>query len=475
MNLSAAAQPILDAFLLASRRGLIATAMGSSQLAELGKALWEQAFFSARMNNAEVVGGFKELVDRYIEGGYNNDLGKLRVEARKLLHQHGYTPEGGFPVGEGEVPPAEAGSLQDFLSEKRLNLIFKTNAQLARGRTQQTQGLARSEAFPAWELARMHPRRVPRGTVSSGSPGWETRWVKCGGTLTGDRMIALKTDPIWAAIGSRANFPDALDVSHPPFAFNSGYGWKRELSRSECLDLGLKLEAGSTEPPPSPSPTPQAASLPKSLDPSTRAALLAKLKAMPGGFTVDQLKGAIRSQLGKHAATNDAVHLHAALIGSLLYRELVINDGNHDGALKGWETRRGHGHGKQAKSIKDVLDHARDRKDNEVKEHNFGAAPDKTAGRIKHSTGHDVTAKPWIVDTRGVVHAHKTHERELRQDWPRLKEFAHGADIYRIGRRPDRLECWKREPKAWRLAVFTVHQDHLRLKTFKHLKEMPPT
>ena len=52
------------------------------------------------------------------------------------------------------------------------------------------------------------------------------------------RMIALKDAEVWSAIGDSALFPDALDVDHPPFAFESGMGW-REILGSEARELGL--------------------------------------------------------------------------------------------------------------------------------------------------------------------------------------------------------------------------------------------
>ena len=287
--------------------------MGSADLAALGRGLWKQAFFSARLTNAEAAAAFKALVDRYVAGGYNNDLGQLRVEARALLARLGYTPEAGFLDDMGQVPEAEAGSLQDLTSERRLNLIFDTNARLARGLTQKVQGLSRADAFPAWELARMYERRVPRGSETSKSQGWDARWLQVCTVEekkvqheTG-RMIALKSSPTWAALGARENFADALDVDHPPFAFNSGYGWKRELDREECVTLGLlradervvvsRSEEGEVRS--------EVKTLPKTLDTATRVALVKELNKGGQGFTVEQLRAAIRAKLaanGRRAA-----------------------------------------------------------------------------------------------------------------------------------------------------------------------------
>jgi hypothetical protein len=295
------AEPVLRSLQIARERGVLPTEMSSGELAELGRGLWQQSFFSARTTNAEYAAALKELVDRYIAGGYNSDFDKLKLEAQALLRKHGYTPEGGF--GDGKVPPAEAGSLQDLSSEKRLRLIFDTNRQLAAGLAQKEGGGTKAalSAYPAWELKRVEHRRVPRGSVKSGSPGWEKRWVQVGGRLVGDyRMIALKTSDIWEKIGSRAYFDDALDVDHPPFAFNSGFGW-REVGREEAIQyLGegpvlaqVNAERAKNNQPPLPS-------LPKKLDDATRAALLRKLESMKS-FNLEELRAAKRAAM-KEAA-----------------------------------------------------------------------------------------------------------------------------------------------------------------------------
>ena len=71
------------------------------------------------------------------------------------------------------------------------------------------------------------------------------RWVIAGGHLVAGRMIALKGDPIWGELGSADNFDDALNVDHPPFAYNSGMGW-REISKSECARLNVTGPHGAS-------------------------------------------------------------------------------------------------------------------------------------------------------------------------------------------------------------------------------------
>lgn len=237
---------LTQAVKLAQERGLLPSWMGSAELQELALRLRERAFFSARTTNAWYLEKLKALVERYTRGeGRDNDLAQLRVEARELLARAGYTPEKGFP-GDEElgIPPAEPGSLKDLGSEKRLNLILNTQRDMMNGLGKKLRGLTRVTSHPAWELVRVLSSRVPRE--------WLERWKTAAenidwqgvsrAALDGGRMVALKTSPMWPALGSAALFADALNVDHPPFAFNSGMGW-RELRDDEARDLGLDANA----------------------------------------------------------------------------------------------------------------------------------------------------------------------------------------------------------------------------------------
>jgi hypothetical protein len=110
----------------------------------------------------------------------------------------------------------------------------------------------RMAAFPAWELVRIATKSAPRnwragdgGTppIFQGEADMRSRWTIAGGKP--GRMIALKGDPVWGELGSSGNFDDAVDTDHPPFAFNSGMGW-REISAAECAELGITGPDGET-------------------------------------------------------------------------------------------------------------------------------------------------------------------------------------------------------------------------------------
>jgi hypothetical protein len=63
------------------------------------------------------------------------------------------------------------------------------------------------------------------------------------------RLFARKDDAIWAGIGDAARFDDALGVDHPPFAFNSGMGWREVPAREwSALVASGRVEAGGAMP-----------------------------------------------------------------------------------------------------------------------------------------------------------------------------------------------------------------------------------
>jgi hypothetical protein len=239
---------ITQAMRLAIERDLLPTELGSAELQEITQRMKERVFFSARTSNLWYLDRLKALVERYVKGeGKDNDLAQLRVEARRLLAQAGYTPGAGFPGDEAlGIPPASAGSLRDLSSEKRLNLIYDTQAQLMRGQGLKLRGAKRADRYPAWELVRVAKFN------SEYQREWRKRWdiasdnTDAVGVLNAARMIAVKSSPIWLALGSSALFPDAVNADHPPFAFNSGMGW-REVPLEEVEELGLN--ASSLQPP----------------------------------------------------------------------------------------------------------------------------------------------------------------------------------------------------------------------------------
>jgi len=123
-------------------------------------------------------------------------------------------------------------------NEPRIDLIVKTQRRMAQSLGQlaaQTPGVLK--AFPAWRLVRRGTRMVPRAD-------WLRRWIAAGSEsgwqgACKDDFVALKSSPIWAALGAGAGgFRDAIGNPFPPFAFGSGMGWVA-VARNEAAELGL--------------------------------------------------------------------------------------------------------------------------------------------------------------------------------------------------------------------------------------------
>ena len=190
----------------------------------VAREIREKAFFSAKNAMVDYLKQLQQLLGAYANGTL--DASEVRVRARQKLDSLGYVAAGG--------------GMTDHASTRRLNLILKTNTQLAAGMAQRESrnDPLLAKAFPAWELLSGGYRSVHR-------TDWPIRWAEAGnavawkGARKGRRMVALKTSPIWEALGNGAGgFHDTLGNPYPPFAYGSSYEWS-ELSRIEAEKLGL--------------------------------------------------------------------------------------------------------------------------------------------------------------------------------------------------------------------------------------------
>jgi hypothetical protein len=244
--------PIFEALVKAQERKALPTSLGTAELRDMAAGIRARAIFTARGSSTLFADALKRIIDSLTSGDI--DMGSARAAIREVLKALQYTPEGGFPdTAVGEVPPALKGSLQDLSSFRRLDLIVRTQLDLFAGSGDLIRGMEPTmlREFPAWELIRVSEVMVARD--------WPSRWALSGGEPPTDEfkknahqilgestgMIALKADPVWGELGSSENFSDALDVDYPPFAFNSGMGW-RPVSRAEWEQRGLAGPDGQT-------------------------------------------------------------------------------------------------------------------------------------------------------------------------------------------------------------------------------------
>lgn len=236
-------------------KGILPTTLSSVELRDLAVRVREQSFFSARnfieqaletqrqavvslLEPKQVQREDRVTVDNpqgFVTEGLNPTY--ARVKIKEMYQEIGY-----------QAAPEDQGTIKDLSSDRRIDLVVKTNEDLGRGYgfKRKSQDPELLDLFPGWELVRYEERKEKRP--------WITRWMLAGNatgwglgdgwTVMGGRMVALVNHPIWTQLGSSRIFDDALDVSYPPFAFNSGM-WVERVSREECLALGI-LKAGDS-------------------------------------------------------------------------------------------------------------------------------------------------------------------------------------------------------------------------------------
>lgn len=228
------------------------------------QAQWarEKAFYSAGVAEAEILDELRVNITQVVEG--STDESTARKNIQMYLDKIGYKPM-----------PGQEGTIKDLRSIRRLQVMIRTNRALANGYAQKVRGMGKGAAtlYPAWELIRILDRVAPRE--------WEKRWEQMGSELAENgRMIALKTDLIWAEIGNKKNFSDALGVDYPPFAWGSGMSWQ-EVRHAEAKKMGL-LDGWKppTTSPPLNSPNESLQVTPKVASPSLRKALAERLQGL---------------------------------------------------------------------------------------------------------------------------------------------------------------------------------------------------
>lgn len=209
-------------------KDLLPTSLGSEEIREqIAGDILRRSVFSARMAYVPYLAKVREVSARLSAGDINQATARDILEG--VLEQMGHSM-------------SDPGGLTNPASIRRLNLIVETQTQMAASVAQiEAQNPAVVDEWPAWELMRLEDRAVPR-------PDWQARWKHAGDSVAWegalqDRFIALKSSPIWQALGNGAGgYRDTLGNPYPPFAYSSGMGWE-DVDRDACERLGL-IEAG---------------------------------------------------------------------------------------------------------------------------------------------------------------------------------------------------------------------------------------
>lgn len=237
--------PFREAISELLKRGIMPTGMGHAEIQALGKAVLDRSFWSARNTLTDILDMMKGEVGAILEPTTEidpetnlprtagTDFASARLRIQQAYERIGYEPE-----------PGKEGTIQDLSSTARVDLVLKTNAQIAQGYGYARQGQSEEvlDMWPCQELLRLEDRKVPRGDwperweaacAEAGDKEAETCFAETG------RMVARKDSEVWQALGDGAGgFDDTLGNPYEPFAFNSGLG-TQDVPRKESVELGL--------------------------------------------------------------------------------------------------------------------------------------------------------------------------------------------------------------------------------------------
>lgn len=239
--------PFQEAVDFLRQKGLMPTHLSSREIAMLERQIRQRAVFSARMTRLEFLSELKRLTEALVSGlrsskeGVFMSVAEAKAQLRERLEEIGWA-----------TTEEDHGTIKDFYSDRRRQLIVETNMldTLGAGRHIAETSAVSLDVNPAWELVRVSPRVNERD--------WKARWKDAGeyvgwdgalpGWKSGGRMLALKTSPIWQALGDGAgDYTDTLGNPWEPFAFNSGMG-RVQIPRAEAERLGLILPGQVQQP-----------------------------------------------------------------------------------------------------------------------------------------------------------------------------------------------------------------------------------
>ena len=224
-------------------KDLLPTRLGSGEIREsIAADILRRSVFSARMECARHLARLRDTLAALSAG----EIDEADARARLLAS-----------LAEMGHSPLDGGGIANPASVRRLELVLSTNRQMAASVARLSgETPATLAQWPAWRLTRAEGRGAPRDD-------WQRRWKAAGDAVgwEGARrtsglypdwdMAALKSSPVWEALGNGAGgFRDALGNPYPPFAYGSGLDWE-DVDADGGRALGLLAdgeEAGAPGP-----------------------------------------------------------------------------------------------------------------------------------------------------------------------------------------------------------------------------------
>ena len=293
------------------------TTSSAAELSRLPREVRLPAMFSARMNLVAPLVEMGAQAQGILDGTVSESDARLAI--RNALAAAGYEP----PMVKGED------NLLDHTSKTRLDLILEMNVRKGRGFAKRVADMDDDALylFPAQQLVRVRPSRSPRSD-------WAERFTDAGGIIRNGKMVALKTDPVWANL-SRFGEP------FPPFDFGSGMG-VADIDRDEAVRLGLLKEDEELTPDP-----PQMPAFAQGLPgiegmPALREAVKTSMQDLASfnGDTLTILDDAVPPTPTPETLDDASIHASPTLVQSsearsLLQRSLVVEDPDGNAVIFG--------------------------------------------------------------------------------------------------------------------------------------------
>lgn len=193
-----------------SASGHLPTTLGSDEMEGIRAQIRRRAVFSATVAKTRILDGIRDVTEKVLR----KEMSPLT--ARQVLLDT-------IKRTRYRAPEGKEGTIQDLTSDARLDLIVRTQVDMARGYGLLIDGQRDLENFPWWEMYRKFERVEPRD--------WPTRWREKGRRLRGGKMVAPVNDRIWRQISR-------FDTPYPPFDFNSGMSVRRvSLARGRAMGM----------------------------------------------------------------------------------------------------------------------------------------------------------------------------------------------------------------------------------------------
>jgi len=225
LSLTPTITAIADAIDAFAARAPVPSAWRTAEWQQAPAEIVQKSFFSAGVESAQFLSQAQTGLSKALDLS-RDQYGRLPDREKFIADMRGVA----LQLGLGE--PGQSANLKNLAGATRLGLIYDMNVNAARGRARRSAGLSQGSLFaaPAQELVRGRAARIPRD--------WPARWANAaaevddeGVAKTSQRMIALKTSPIWTAISR-------FGVPWPPFDFGSGM-ILRNIARPDAIALGL--------------------------------------------------------------------------------------------------------------------------------------------------------------------------------------------------------------------------------------------